>query len=124
MGNTLEIHDGDFHLRIYIDRLLDFPIPNFRRLLRLLRDYPEEMERLGGHLRELQEACKLEWAARSEAFVDGWKEVNPRSRAVTAKKIRAKNKALRRDLLQAKKRYEACEKRLQIYELQGGNYYA
>ena len=39
MGNTLEIHDGDFHLTIYLDKLHSFPRANFCRLLRLLRRY-------------------------------------------------------------------------------------
>lgn len=51
MGNTLEIHDGDFHLTIYLDKLYSFPRANFCRLLRLLRRYPDAMEPLGTYLR-------------------------------------------------------------------------
>lgn len=50
MGNTLEIHDGDFHLTIYLDKLHSFPRANFCRLLRLLRRYPDAMEPLGTYL--------------------------------------------------------------------------
>lgn len=124
MGNILEIHDGDFSLKIYLDTLHEFPVSNFRRLLRLLRVYPEEMEKLGAYLQEQYEICRAGWAKRSEEYAEGYRPVNPRSRATAAKQIRAENQVLRSNLRQAKKLYDAYAKRRQIYEIQGGNYYA
>ena len=124
MGNTLEIHDGDFSLKIYLDKLHDFPVSNFRRLLRLLRAYPEEMERLGAYLQERYETCRADWAKRSEEYAEDYHPVNPRSRATAAKQIRAENKVLTDNLREAKKLYDAYAKRRQIYELQGGNHHA
>lgn len=71
MGNTLEIHDGDFHLTIYLDKLHSFPRANFCRLLRLLRRYPDAMEQLGVYLREQIPICKAGWEACSREFVNG-----------------------------------------------------
>lgn len=124
MDNTIEIHDGDFCLTIYPDRLHEFPASNFRRLLRLLRSHPEEMERLGAYLQERYETCRADLVKRSEEYEEGYRPVNPRSRAATAKLIRAENQVLRNNLRQAKKLYDAYEKRRQIYEIQGGTYHA
>lgn len=124
MGNTLEIHDGDFSLKIYLDKLHEFPVSNFRRLLRLLRAYPEEMERLGAYLQERYETCRADWARRSEEYAEDYRPVNPRSRTAAAKQIRAENKVLTDNLREAKKLYDAYAKQRQIYELQGGNHHA
>ena len=124
MGNTLEIHDGDFSLKIYLDKLHEFPVSNFRRLLRLLRAYPEEMERLGAYLQERYETCRADWARRSEEYAEDYCPVNPRSRTAAAKQIRAENKVLTDNLREAKKLYDAYAKQRQIYELQGGNHHA
>lgn len=124
MGNTLEIHDGDFSLKIYLDKLHEFPVSNFRRLLRLLRAYPKEMERLGAYLQERYETCRADWAKRSEEYAEDYRPVNPRSRATAAKQIRAENKVLTDNLRGAKKLYDAYAKLRQIYELQGGNHHA
>jgi len=124
MGNPIEIQDGDFILTIYPDRLHEFPVSNFRRLLRLLRGHPEEMERLGAYLQEQYEICRADWAKRSEEYAEGYRPVNPRSRATATKQIRAENKVLTDNLREAKKLYDAYAKRRQIYEIQGGNYYA
>ena len=106
MGNTLEIHDGDFSLKIYLDKLHEFPVSNFRRL------------------QERYETCRADWARRSEEYAEDYRPVNPRSRATAAKQIRAENKVLTDNLREAKKLYDAYAKRRQIYELQGGNHHA
>lgn len=120
MDNTLEIHDGDFHLTIYMDKLHDFPRANFRRLLRLLRRHPDAMEQLGAYLREQIPICKAEWEARSREFVNGWRTADPHSRTSENIAKLSENKRLKKNLSDAKYLYDTYNRLLQIYENQGG----
>lgn len=122
MADTLEIRDGDFHLTIYLDKLPEFPTANYHRLLRLLRRYPDAMAQLGEFLREQIPLSKAEWEARSQEFVRGWRSVDARSRTPESKAKLSENKRLKRNLLAAKRLYEAYSRLLQIYEKQGGTH--
>ena len=122
MGNTLEIHDGDFHLMIYLDKLHSFPRANFCRLLRLLRRYPDAMEQLGVYLREQIPICKAGWEACSREFVNGWRIANPRSRTPENMSKLSENKQLEKNLRTAKRLYTTYTRLLQIYENQGGTH--
>lgn len=122
MDNTLDIHDGDFHLTIYLDKLHSFPRANFCRLLRLLRRYPDAMEQLGAYLRAQVPVCKAGWEHCSLEFVNGWRIVNPRSRTPESMAKLSENKRLKKNLSTAKRLYETYTRLLQIYENQGGTH--
>lgn len=121
MGNVIEIHDGDFHLRIFLDRIESLPAANFRRVMRLLQKHPEALAQAGEFLMEQVAICKAGVDGARREHDAGWREVNPRSRSAAALKILAENKRLSRNLQQAKTRYDTFSRLLQIYKNQGGN---
>ena len=120
MDNFIEIYDGDFYLKLYLDQLPSFPITNFRRVMRLLQKHPEALERAGEYLQERTAVCRAEWEYRSKEYTNGWRLINPRSRSTQALKILAENKRLTENLQQAKRLYETYNRLLQICENQGG----
>lgn len=122
MDNILEIHDGNFHLTIHLDKLITLPVAHYRRLLRLLWQYPEAMVQLGEFLCEQIALSKVEWAARSREFRQGWRIVDARSRAPEHKAKLSENKRLEKNLRAAKCLYERYNRLLQIYEKQGGTH--
>ena len=121
MDNFIEIHDGDFYLKLYLDNLYTFPAVSFRRVMRLLKkQHPEELARVRAYLQESVSICKAEWDERSKEYTNGWRLVNPRSRSALALEILAENKRLTENLQQAKRLYETYNRLLQICENQGG----
>lgn len=122
MGNTIEIRDGDFHLRIHLDKIEGLPAANFRRVMRLLQKHPEALAQAGDFLREQVAICKAGLDGTRREYDAGWREINPRSRSTAALKILAENKRLSQNLQQAKTHYATFSRLLQIYENQGGNH--
>ena len=121
MDNFIEIHDGYFYLKLYLDNLYTFPAVSFRRVMRLLKkQHPEELTHVREYLQESVSICKADLDGVRREYDAGWQEVNPRSRSTQALKILAENKRLTENLQQAKRLYETYNRLLQICENQGG----
>lgn len=120
--NVFEFWSGDYGLRLYVDQLDSFPLKNFRLCLRILRGHPEDLERLKAALQQCTDQAKEGWKSASKAFVDGYKNVDKRSRKKKDLEIRQKNKRLKSDLKRAKMRFEKFSERLTLIQnQQGGN---
>lgn len=105
-----------------MDRLDSFPIKNFRRCLRILREYPEDLDRLKATLQQYTGQAEESWNSASEAFVNGYKTVSKYSRKKKDLEILRKNKRLKSDLKRAKSRFEKFSERLTLIQnQQGGN---
>ena len=120
MDNFIEIYDGDFCLKLNLDRLPDLPTANFRRVMRILQKHPEALAQVGDFLREQVTICKADLDDARKEYDAEWRAVNPRSRSAPALKILAENKRLTENLQQAKRLYETYNRLLQICENQGG----
>lgn len=116
MDNTIEIHDGDFHLRLCLDTMHTFPAANFRLCLRLMRGHPEEMSRLGEYLEEQLRKSRADWDAANLRYTDEWKLINPRSRSEGARKTLENNRRLKEDLQAAKALHGKYIKLFEIYK--------
>mgnify|MGYP001630184460 CR=1 FL=1 len=120
--SVFEFWSGDYELRLYVDRLDSFPIKNFRRCLRILREYPEDLDRLKAALQQYTGQAEESWNSASEAFVNGYKTVSKYSRKKKDLEILRKNKRLKSDLKRAKSRFEKFSERLTLIQnQQGGN---
>lgn len=74
-----------FHADIYMDRLIDLPVTNIRKLFKLLHLYRWENERaidsLVPYLAQAVQESKDAWKQASADYVHGWRKVdNPKSR--------------------------------------------
>lgn len=74
--SVFEFWSGDYELRLYVDRLDSFPIKNFRLCLRILREYPEDLDRLKAALQQYTGQAEESWNSASEAFVNGYWDGN------------------------------------------------
>ena len=90
-----------FHADIYMDRLIDLPVTNIRKLFKLLHLYRWEA---------VQES-KDAWKQASADYVHGWRKVdNPKSRYPAVVKTLKNNGRLTRQLKAAKARHERWAK--------------
>lgn len=120
--SVFEFWSGDYELRLYVDRLDSFPIKNFRLCLRILREHPEDLDRLKAALQQCTGQAEESWNSASEAFVNGYKTVSKYSRKKKDLEILRKNKRLKSDLKRAKSRFEKFSERLTLIQnQQGGN---
>lgn len=120
--SVFEFWSGDYELRLYVDRLDSFPIKNFRLCLRILREYPEDLDRLKAALQQYTGQAEESWNSASEAFVNDYKTVSRYSRKKKDLEILRKNKRLKSDLKRAKSRFEKFSERLTLIQnQQGGN---
>lgn len=120
--NVFEFWSGDYGLRLCVDQLDSFPIKNFRLCLRILRGHPEDLERLEAALQQCTGQAMEDWESASKAFVDGYKNVDKRSRKKKDLEIRRENQKLRSRVKRAKTRFEKLSERLTLIQnQQGGN---
>lgn len=75
-GKLITVRSGDFRADIYLDRLLDLPVTNLRKLIKfILSDtWTNEaaIERLTAHLESAVEESKQAWKLASKDYVDGY----------------------------------------------------
>lgn len=104
-----------FHADIYMDRLIDLPVTNIRKLFKMLYLYRWENERaidslvpyLAGAVQESKDA----WKQASADYVDGWHKVdNPKSRHPAVVEILKNNNRLTRKVKAAKAQHERWAK--------------
>ena len=73
----ITVRSGDFRADIYLDRLLDLPVTNLRKLIKLILSDPwtnkAAIERLTAHLESAVEESKQAWKLASKDYVDGYK---------------------------------------------------
>lgn len=73
----ITVRSGDFRADIYLDRLLDLPVTNLRKLIKLILSdtWTNEaaIERLTAHLESAVEESKQAWKLASKDYVDGYK---------------------------------------------------
>jgi hypothetical protein len=100
-----------FHADIYMDRLIDLPVTNIRKLFKLLHLYRWENERaidsLVPYLAQAVQESKDAWKLASREFTDGWRKVsNPKSRHPAVVETLKNNNRLTRKVKAAKARHE------------------
>lgn len=104
-----------FHADIYMDRLIDLPVTNIRKLFKMLYSYRWENERaidslvpyLAGAVQESKDA----WKQASADYVDGWRKVdNPKSRHPAVVETLKNNNRLTSKVKAAKARHERWAK--------------
>lgn len=75
-GKLITVRSGDFRADIYLDRLLDLPVTNLRKLIKLILSdtWTNEaaIERLTAHLESAVEESKQAWKLASKDYVDGY----------------------------------------------------
>lgn len=76
LGKLITVRSGDFRADIYLDRLLDLPVTNLRKLIKLILSdtWTNEaaIERLTAHLESAVEESKQAWKLASKDYVDGY----------------------------------------------------
>ena len=107
----ITIRSGDFRADIYLDRLLDLPATNIRKLIKLILSDPwaneESTERLTAYLEQAVQESMDAWRLASKDYVDGWRKVsNPKSRNKFVVETLKNNNRLTRELKVAKARHE------------------
>lgn len=107
----ISIQADTFHADIYMDRLIDLPVTNIRKLFKLLHLYRWENERaidsLVPYLAQAVQESKDAWKLASREFTDGWREVsNPKSRHPAVVETLKNNNRLTRKVKAAKARHE------------------
>ena len=116
--NVFEFQSSDFGLILYVDELDSLPIKNFKLCLRILRDHPEDLERLETALRRSQVQAEGAYRDAFKAFVDGYRAINTRSRKKHVLQIRKENRKLKSNLHVAKARFEKFSERLTLIQNQ------
>lgn len=75
-GKLITVRSGDFRADIYLDRLLDLPVTNLRKLIKLILSdtWTNEaaIERLTARLESAVEESKQAWKLASKDYVDGY----------------------------------------------------
>lgn len=75
-GKLITVRSGDFRADIYLDRLLDLPVTNLHKLIKLILSdtWTNEaaIERLTAHLESAVEESKQAWKLASKDYVDGY----------------------------------------------------
>lgn len=104
-----------FHADIYMDRLIDLPVTNIRKLFKLLHLYRWENERaidsLVPYLAQAVQESKDAWKQASADCVHGWRKVDtPKSRHPAVVETLKNNGRLTRQLKAAKARHERWAK--------------
>lgn len=121
MNRVFSFKNGDYELALDMDALDTFPRKNLCKVLRQLRDRPEEVQRLSELFQEsLAEVMDARDAA-SKALADNWRPVNKRSRTLEARKILRQNRELESALRRAEIRYTAYQKLYELFQERKGN---
>lgn len=107
----ISIQADTFHADIYMDRLIDLPVTNIRKLFKLLYLYRWENERaidlLVPYLFQAVQESKDVWKQASVDFTHGWRKVdNPKSRHPAVVEILKNNNRLTRRVKAAKTQHE------------------
>ena len=97
----------DFHADIYLNKLLDLPITNIRKLTKLIlsdaRTNEEAIDPLASYLEQAVQESKDAWELASKDYVDGWCTVNnPKSRRRAVVETLKNNNRLTRKVKAAK----------------------
>lgn len=100
-----------FHADIYMDRLIDLPVTNIRKLFKLMHrwdfDNRQAIDRLTAHLEQAIQEGEDAWKLASREFTDGWRKVsNPKSRHPAVVETLKNNNRLTRKVKAAKARHE------------------
>lgn len=111
----IHIQADTFRADIYMDRLIDLPVTNIRKLFKMLYSYRWENERaidslvpyLAGAVQESKDA----WKQASADYVNGWRKVdNPKSRHPAVVETLKNNNRLTSKVKAAKARHERWAK--------------
>lgn len=73
----ITVRSGNFRADIYLDRLLDLPVTNIRKLIKLILSdtwaNAEAVERLTAYLENIVEESKQAWKLASQEYVDNYR---------------------------------------------------
>lgn len=113
--NLISMQADTFHADIYMDRLIDLPVTNIRKLFKMLYLYRWENERaidrLVPYLAKAAQESKDAWKQASADYVNGWRKVdNPKSRHPAVVETLKNNNRLTRKVKNAKTQHERWAK--------------
>jgi len=111
-SKKVHIQNGGFHAELYLDRLVDLPVPKIRQLFRLTLSADWENEAaiaaLGTYLGEAVTESKKAWDAASIRFQREWRKIEKPIGRQTKAQIQAQshNDELTRAVKTCKAQYE------------------
>lgn len=111
----MSMRAGTFHADIYMDRLIDLPVTNIRKLFKLLHlrrwENEQAIDRLVLYLARAVQESKDTWKQASADYVNGWRKVdNPKSRHPAVVETLKNNNRLTSKVKTAKTRHERWAK--------------
>lgn len=119
MRNTITVRHMLFRADIYLDRLEDMPLRNFQRLLRIAAKDPqlneEAIQLLREHFERQVPEARTVMQTAAKAYLDGYKDVNRRSRKKAVRDILNENKRLKAAFVSAKLRHDKIIKLKEIF---------
>lgn len=120
LPDYISIRIGSFHGHIRLSTLHELPLSNFRKVLRLMADpcneHKEDIPVMEQYLREAASTAEDRYQEAKANFIAGYKDVpNKRSRRPEVQEALRRNRELREARQATKHRYEALQKRLDIF---------
>lgn len=120
LPNYISIRIGDYHGTICLSALHEMPLPNFRKVLRLMADPRNECQAdiavLEQYLQEATATAEDRYQEARANFITSYKDVpNRRSRKPEVKETLRRNRELREAKQAACHRYDALKQRLDIF---------
>lgn len=110
MGDTYLIRAGTFRAALLAERLAEMPRPQFRKLLRLARAFPENqpvLDAMGSDIPARAAEAERAWRAAVQDYRANWKHVaHPRSRKPEIAEIVAENRRLKAAVRKTKSQYD------------------
>ena len=110
MRDTVTVRFLFFRADIYLDRLEDMPLRNFKKLLRIAAKdtqlNAEAIQRLQEYFERTVPDARTTMQAAAKAYLDGYKEVNSRSRKKAVLAVLKENQRLKAAFTSAKVRHD------------------
>lgn len=110
MSDTVTVRFLFFRADIYLDRLEDMPLRNFKKLLRIAAKdtqlNAEAIQRLREHFERTVPDARTTMQAAAKAYLDGYKEVNSRSRKKAVLAVLKENQRLKAAFTSTKVRHD------------------
>lgn len=117
MAEYITVRSGEFRAEISLEHLGELPRTNFRKLLRLMRDNPDEnLDDLGRWIRGRPAETKAAWAEASREYQHGWRFAPKRARDENSLRIMRENRRLKTAVKQTKAAYDTAQALKTIFE--------
>lgn len=120
MRDTVSFSADTCRITLYLPNLIELPVPNYRKLLKLMFSEPwnneEAIQITELFLQDAVPSSKAKLQAAADAYAQGWRKVqNPKSRRRSVVETLRENRRLTAALKAAKTRHESWVKLNAIY---------